>query len=162
MFTRNKGAVAVFSLSKFAATFIMLLWCSASIHEWFHLTATQMLGGNGYIVRSLFHGGGSVKFTVVPSDPTLVAFAGGLGVALVFGILMLLDWIAFDTSGAAAILPIVLSQLGYGIVEGLFFFNMTRSQFNDISLPVMVICYGVGLVISLVWVVRDVVNRYYA
>ncbi|GAG57232.1 unnamed protein product, partial [marine sediment metagenome] len=103
---------------------------------------------------------GSTSFTVIPSNPDLVAYSGGLGVALIFGIIMLLDWTSHDIAGAAAIFPVFLSQFCYGIVEGSMFFHFPRSVFKDVGMIVMLICYTVGLLVSIVWLINDVLDRY--
>lgn len=122
---------AFFSLAAFLAYFVGFLWLSTGIHEWLHLEVLQLLGGNGYIMKGWI--GGYVVFTQNPSNPVLVALAGGLGVALIYSFLALWNWTNFNPEEYSALLPMIFGQLVYGVFEGLFVFSMPMAQYADWS-----------------------------
>lgn len=157
-FRDNKNKQLIFSIVKYILTFVIFYWAMAGIHEWFHLVALRALGGDGYVVSTWF--GGGVEFTKWPTNPDLVAYVGGLGVALIYGITMIFDWLSYDTPGSAALFPIVTAQATIGILEGMFIMHVPRAMYQSISTGGFVVSLGIGFVISLFWLINDLLKQY--
>jgi len=144
----------IWGFTEFILVFIISRFTVTGIHEWLHLWATQELGGDGYIIKSIF--GAGVIWTTRPEYPMIVAFAGGVGVATIFGIRIIMDW-HDDITEAAALMPIFCSQLVYGIVEGLFILDapVTFEKYAQTSLAVgSTNGFLIAVVMMLMWLVR--------
>jgi len=145
----------IWGFFEFGLTFIIAMLVTVGIHEWFHLEVTQYFGGDGYIIKTWW--GAGVVWTTRPEYPQLVAFAGGLGVALFYGVWAFLDW-HDDIEQAAALMPIICSQLCYGIVEGFFILDVPASVFRGYAKDALAIGWTVGFLIAVVlmlmWLVR--------
>ena len=139
---------------EFAVTFFAFNYFRHAIHEWCHLSVLQYFGGQGYIVKSWL--GIGVKFTQMPTNVTAVAFAGGIGTALFFALLMYKNW-DDDPEVAAAFPPLILSQLFYGIVEGLWIFG-NPDLFNEYASMASNLGSAVGIIVTmyllLKWLIR--------
>ena len=108
-------------------------------------------------------GGGTISITSYPPEAwmmTVTALAGGVGVALIFGIKMAMD-LKDDYEEAYALIPLILNQLAYGIFEGFFIFNMPSSQFAAIATDIAIITFTAGFLISILLFVRKWVNIHY-
>ncbi len=145
----------VWGFFEFGLTLLVCIWITPSIHEWVHLNVTQYFGGDGYIIKTVF--GAGVVWTTQPDYPQLVAFAGGLGVAIIFSLLALRDF-HDDIEQAAGYIPVICSQAAYGILEGFFIFKVSSSVFRDYAQKALAIGWTIGLLIAiimlLVWLVR--------
>lgn len=144
----------IWGFFEFTATFFMLSAFKNAIHEWCHLSVLQYFGGDGYIVKSFW--GVGVHFTKMPTNVTAVAFAGGLGTAAFFALLMYMDW-DDDPETAAAFPPLIFSQLFYGIIEGLWIFG-NPALFNEYAGMASSLGSGIGFAITLYllikWLIR--------
>ena len=140
---------------EFVFTFLIFSFFTIAIHEWLHLSVTQYFGGDGYIIKTWY--GAGVVWTIRPEYPQLVAFAGGIGVAIFYSFLAFMDW-HDDIEQAAALLPIIGAQLAYGIVEGFFILDMPASTFRHYAYQALTVGWIVGflaaLIIMVMWLVR--------
>ena len=148
-FMKNKYVKIIFSLAEYIITILIFYVFTVAIHEWIHLEAVYFFGGDGYIVKTAY--GGAMKFTVMPTYPTITAFAGGLGVAGLYLLIMSLDWLD-DIEQAAAMIPLATSQFAYGLVEGLLIFTIPFEEFFNIAQIALAIGWFVGFVISFIYV----------
>ena len=149
---------AFLSLAAFVAYFIGFLWLSTAIHEWLHLEVLQRLGGDGYIMKGWI--GGYVVFTQDPSNPMLVAFAGGLGVAAVYAFLALWNWANFNPEEYSALLPVICGQVAYGVFEGLFIFSLPMAVYADWSQLVYLFGLVAGAVPSVLLMGQQFIAKY--
>lgn len=144
----------IWGFFEFAITFFAFAYFRHAIHEWCHLTVLQYFGGDGYIVNNIW--GVGVHFTKMPTNVTAVAFAGGLGIALFYLFLMYMDW-DDDPEQAAAFPPLILSQLFYGIVEGMWIFG-NPDLYNQYASIAHGLGFGVGVLVSayllIAWLLR--------
>ena len=145
----------VWGLTEFVVIFVIAKFTVTGIHEWLHLWATQVLGGNGYIINTIF--GAGVVWTIRPEYPQLVAFAGGVGVAILFGIRIIMD-LHDDITEAAALMPLFCSQLAYGIIEGFYILNVSSKVFEGYAQKALTVGGVIGILTTMVmllyWLVR--------
>jgi len=106
------------SMAEYVTCFMIFYLVRIGVHEWFHLETAILFGGEGYIIKTFF--GALTVFTKMPRHPTVVAFAGGLGLGAIFFALAYWDWHDWDIEECAALLPHAFSETAYGIFEGLF------------------------------------------
>lgn len=140
----------VWGFFEFIVTFLAFNYFRHAIHEWVHLQVLQRFGGQGYIVDNIF--GVGVHFTKLPTNTIIVAFAGGIGVALFYTLLMYMDW-DDDPETAAAFPPIILSQLFYGSVEGLWIFG-NPDKFNQYASSAHTLGFIIGLMITIYLMIK--------
>ena len=110
------------SLAEYVVCFMLYTWFTVPLHEWIHLEVLKWLGGDGYIIKTWY--GGAVIFTKPPSNPTIVALAGGLGVAILYALIFYWDYYDGDWEEAGAVLPQLFSQLFYGVFEASYIYTM--------------------------------------
>jgi len=141
------------SIAEYVIYFILFYYVRMPVHEWIHLEVLRMFGGDGYI-RATFWGAETV-FTKMPSHPTCVAFAGGLGLGTIFLFLIWTDWIDGDWEEVSALLPNCLSEFSYGVFEGLFipsigFFGakLTQAQYIKYGTTIGVAGWTFGLILG--------------
>jgi hypothetical protein len=109
------------SIAEFVTCFVLYFWLTVAIHEFLHLSVLRWLGGDGHIILTGY--GGAMVYDKTSSNPyssLLVGLAGGVGVALIYGLLALWNWKDADFEEWAALIPISAMQLGYGIYEAVF------------------------------------------
>lgn len=117
----------------FLLCFILYFWLTVAIHEWIHLSVLRSLGGDGYIMRTWY--GGATVFTATPhswlgvSGWAWTAFAGGIGVALIYSLLALENWFEASAEEFVSLMPIIGAQLFYGVYEGLFEASLPQSAY---------------------------------
>ena len=145
----------VWGAFEFALTFLIFYWFTLAIHEWCHLSVLRYFGGDGYIIRTWF--GAGIVFTSQPLYPQLVAFAGGIGIAIFYTFLCFMDW-DDDIESAAALIPLICSQLAYGIVEGFFIFNVSAKTFSRYASQALTVGWVVGLILSIIVIVEWLVK----
>jgi len=133
-------------VAEYVVCFLLFTYFTTALHEWLHLSVLKWLGGDGYITKTWY--GGAVVFTEMPSNPTIVAFAGGIGIAILYTILFLWDYYDNDYEEAAALLPVIGGQLAYGLYEGFFIYTIPFSEFMKWSEVVSVTGWTVGLLIG--------------
>jgi len=141
------------SIAEYVIYFTIFYFVRLPVHEWCHLSVLRMFGGDGYIRATLW--GAETVFTRMPSHPTAVAFAGGLGLGTIFLFLIWTDWIDGDWEEVAALLPNCLSELSYGAFEGLFIpgiglfgGKLVMSQFIKYGFIVGAAGWTIGLIIG--------------
>lgn len=100
-----KASHLVFSL-------VLVYLASIAIHEYAHLLTLIALGGDGYIYLNMCH-----VTRWPPVGGWTVYFAGGLGCAL---FLLLARSIDEDPEDRIALLSVALSQIIYGMFEGVW------------------------------------------
>lgn len=150
------------SMFEYVITVVAFLCVSVGIHELFHLKVLQFFGGNGYISIDIW-GNGWMTFTQYPPEQwmmTVVALAGGVGIAIFYSILMFMD-IKDDYESAYAFLPLIINQLAYGIFEGFFIFKMSKEQFASIAGDIAVVTFIFGFLLSMILFARKWVNHHY-
>jgi hypothetical protein len=138
------------------------LFVQVGVHELFHLNVLRFFGGDGIIGYDLF-GNGYVHFTKLPPESwmlTVVAFAGGIGMALWLGMFIWLDW-HDDYEQALPLIPIFLSQLAYGIFEGFFVYSMPLDRFFEVASWIAAVTLPIGFVISLLLFVKNLADKYF-
>ena len=114
-----KGGLA--SIAEFVTCFIIYFGLTVAIHEFMHLGVLRLLGGDGHIILTGY--GALMVIDIQSSNPYssfLVGLAGGIGVALIYGLLALWNWNDAEFEEWAALIPISSMQLGYGIYEAVF------------------------------------------
>lgn len=155
MFLGKKESIKLIlmGIGEYVLTLLIFYAFTVALHEWFHLTAVQLLGGDGYITKTWF--GGLMTFTERPAYPVITAFAGGIGVAFFFFLLFFLDWLD-DKEQASALFPLATSQLAYGIAEGIFLFIVTPEQFYDIAQIALGIGWVIGIIPSIYWLMQTI------
>jgi len=141
------------SITEYVVYFMLFYYVRIPIHEWIHLDVTRIFGGNGYIEKTFW--GAQMVFTKMPTHPTVAAFAGGVGLGLIFLFLIYLDWIDWDVEEIAALLPHCLSEFSYGVFEGLlipgvglFGTRLTQAQFIKYGSMVGVSGWTFGLILG--------------
>jgi len=150
---------ALESIAEFATCFILYYWLTVGIHEYLHLSVLRWLGGDGHIVLT-YYGGAMVfdKMSTVPYGFLLTSLAGGIGVALIYGVFALWNWKDGDIEEWAALLPISAMQLGYGIYEGIFLSILPFQTFLDYAWIPTIIGFGI-VAVPCFWLL---VNSIYA
>ena len=114
-----KGGLA--SIAEFVTCFVVYFGLTVPIHEFLHLNVLRMLGGEGHIILTGY--GALMKVDTYSSNPyssLFIGLAGGIGVALIYGLLALWNWNDAEFEEWAALIPIAAMQLGYGIYEAVF------------------------------------------
>ena len=104
-------------------TLTILLISSMAIHEYGHLGALRILGGQGTIDSGVLNGVYLIKPCPWPPANTIVALAGGWTSALTFLVLWALSE---DPETKTARLSIAAYQAIYGAFEGLWY--TTKNQ----------------------------------
>jgi len=105
----------------FFITFSVWLIIAVAIHELGHHLATQLLGGDAYIVYQGFWAGLTYTEGLSPREYEIVAYSGGLFAALMMGLLW---WRArtsptlWDLDDEVILASFGGMQLLYGLVEG--------------------------------------------
>lgn len=145
----------IWGFFEFGLCFMVFNYFRNAIHEWLHLGVLQYFGGDGYIVNNFF--GVGVHITKLCPHMQLVAFAGGIGVAAFYALLMYMDW-DDDPEQAAAFPPLILSQLFYGVTEGLWIFSMSAAEFNRVSDITYQAGWIIGFAVSIFLMVKWLVN----
>jgi hypothetical protein len=151
-FMKNRYVKVIFSIAEYFLTLLIFYATTVPIHEWFHLEVAQFFGGDGVIVKTVY--GGAMRFTSMPDGLiglTATAFAGGIGVALIYSLIASLDWLD-DIEQFAAMIPLITSQLAYGLAEGIFLFSVSLQEFFDIAQIALAIGWVVGLIISFLYI----------
>jgi len=143
----------LFSIAEYVTCFIIFYFVRLPVHEWLHLDVARLFGGDGYIIKTIW--GALTVFTKMPRHPTVVAFAGGLGLGAIFLILAYWDWHDWDFEEFAALLPHAFSEVSYGTFEGLFlpvmgFFGtkLTMEQFIQYGTIIGLAGWIIGLLIG--------------
>jgi len=135
------------SIAEYAACYIIFTIMTVPMHEWVHLVVARMLGGDGYIVATPF--GALTVLTKIPEHFYLVAFSGGIFTAIVYLILFIWDVHDNDVEEYCSIIPLITSQLGYGVFEGMFVASMPMDAFISWGTVVLIVCWGIGMLASL-------------
>jgi len=142
------------SLAEYVFCYFLFMFMEIGIHEYCHLWALVSLGGKGYIEITWF--GAQCVITRVPPQwygPTLVALAGGIGVFLLYSIIVYWDWIDEDYEEMAACLPMWLKNLVYGLFEGFMLWRMPSEEFLKWALIICGVSFVAGIFISITtWV----------
>lgn len=117
----KENIISVVSVFLFA---ILFYGMAIGLHEVIHLSVLRALGGDGHLIFSWYY-----VFIVYDQFPVpvygdmLVAFSGGVGIGILFLLLALLNF--DDAEEQAALIPLAIMQLTYGIFEGLFIRTMS-------------------------------------
>jgi len=124
------------------------------MHEWCHLWVLTTLGGKGYIEITWF--GAQCVIEKMPPQwyaPTLIALAGGIGVFLLYSIIVYWDWIDEDYEEMAGALPMWLKNLVYGLFECVYIWRMPFHEFLKWASLLCGITFAIGILISIaIWV----------
>ena len=115
------------SVAEYIICLLLYTYFTVPVHEFLHLIALRLLGGDGYIVQTWW--GAAVTFTKQPSNPILVALAGGIGVAALYTLIFYWNYCDGDLEEASAVLPLIGSQLAYGIFEALFTYKKPLGEY---------------------------------
>jgi len=110
------------SMGKFLTIIIVMFWLEFSLHEFLHFITTHLLGGTAvfhFNIQGIFMG--RLEFITMPSDPRIVAFAGGLGTATIFSLLYLLGEKYWDWRFKFCFFLIISVEYFYGLIEGFTF-----------------------------------------
>lgn len=119
-----------------AMIFLVITIC---LHEYAHLQALHLLGGEGYIKYTFLSG--MTLVTENPTNPhwhTLTALAGGGIVVLVYYVL---DALILEDDTSIALRLVIGHQLPYAIMEGL--------GLNH--LPVCNVAIGLSMIVATIW-----------
>jgi hypothetical protein len=135
------------TITEYIICLLLYTFFTAPLHEWLHLTTLRRLGGDGYIIQTWW--GAETVFTKTPTNPTLVALAGGIGVAILYALIFYWDYYDGDLEEASAVLPLIGSQLAYGIFEALFVYTMPLGQYIYWATIISNIGWATGFIISL-------------
>jgi hypothetical protein len=150
---------ALGSIAEYGTCLILYYWLTVGIHEYLHLSVLRWLGGDGHIILTPYGGAMLIdKMSAVPYSYLLTSLAGGIGVALIYGLLALWNWKDGDIEEWAALLQISAMQLGYGIYEGIFLNILPFQTYLDYAWIPSIIGFGIVAVPSL-WLL---VNSIYA
>jgi len=144
----------LFSIAEYVTCFMVFYLVRLGVHEFFHLEVAILFGGDGYIIKTFW--GASTVLTKMPTHPTVVAFAGGLGLGTIFFILAYWDWCDWDFEECSALLPHAFSETAYGIFEGLFLpvmgfwgTKLTIEQFIQYGSIISLTGWIIGLLLGL-------------
>lgn len=128
---------------EFSISWILFILLAYAIHEYSHLITLKILGGEGAITE--WNLTTPVQIPEIVHWKALVAIAGGLGVMIIYSILML---VIGDLQERCALLIISVQQGIYGVGEMLFHLNYGVNMFTVAFLgyavgilPVMFIIY---------------------
>ena len=137
----------VLSIAEYLSCFLIYLMTTVGLHEFLHLSVLRQLGGDGYIVLHPLGGGGVVytHFPTAANGELIVLFSGGILVFVIYTIFALWNYKDENYEELAALVPIALMQLFYGLYEGVF--KPTLSDVNYVnyaSIPA-VLGFGIGL-----------------
>lgn len=119
-----------------ALIFLVMTIC---LHEYAHIQALHLLGGDGYVRYTFLSG--FTKVTVIPSYEhwhILTAVAGGGVVVLVYYVL---DGLILEADTSIALRLVIGHQLPYAIMEGL---GLNTS-------PLCSVAVGLGMILAMVW-----------
>ena len=152
------------SIAEYVCCFLVYWLLRLPFHEFAHLRVARMFGGDGYIEFTLW--GAATFFTKTPEHPTIVAFAGGLGTAGFFAVLLAFKYDDRDWEEIAAILPNLCGELFYGIFEGLllpsigfFAHKISFSAFLQWGMIIGLIGWTVGLVLGWYLWLKNLLQR---
>lgn len=140
------------SIAEYVLYFALYMYFVIPIHEWIHLQLLKLFGGDGYIAMTWY--GGGVVFTKQPTHPTIVALSGGIGIAILYGIIAYWNYISMDWEELASLLPNIGSQLFYGIFEGTYIYVMPFQEFLKWGTLIQMIGWSIGLIASFYILIR--------
>jgi len=154
----------VFGMLEYVFFFMAFYWMRLPCHEWFHLQTLLIMDGYGHIEYTIW--GAQVVITDMPQHPTVVAFAGGLGLGLLFIAFAYWEWISNNIEPLAAVIPQAASELAYGLFEGLYLpvlglmgQKLTIEQFRLYGLIIGGTFFFAGLAYSLVLLIPHLIRE---
>jgi hypothetical protein len=157
-FFKNFG----YSLFEYLITFLVFWLTATGVHEAFHLKVLRYFGGEGVIGYDIW-GNGFVEILRRPPEPWqlfITTLAGGVGVAIVYFIMLLTD-IKDDYESGYALIPLILVQGVYGVFEAFFIFDIPRETFFETAQLIAALCYTIGFLVSIILFVRKFVELHY-
>lgn len=109
---------------EFTISWVLFILLAYAIHEYSHLLALKLMGGEGAITEwNLMT---PVQMPNIEHGKALVAIAGGWGVMIVYSILML---VIDDLQERCALLIIAVQQGIYGVGETIFHLGFDVNMF---------------------------------
>jgi len=85
--------------------------------------------------------------------PTLIALSGGIGVFLLYSIIIYWDWYDKDYEEMVACIPAWLKNLAYGLFEGFWLFQMAPIEFLKWAIIIDSVAFIIGAIVSFaLWV----------
>jgi len=121
---RPKNSALHFAI-EFAISWTLFILLAYAIHEYSHLLTLKMIGGQGAITEwNLMT---PTHIPEIEHGKSLVALSGGLGVMIVYSILML---IIDDIQERAALFIIAIQQAIYGFGEMIFHLGYNVNMFT--------------------------------
>jgi hypothetical protein len=135
------------SVAEYITCYFIFTIITMPLHEWIHLSVARMLGGDGYIIATPF--GALTVLTKTPQHFYLVALSGGILTALLFLLLFFWDVYDDDFEEYCSLIPLITSQLGYSIFEGIFVASMSIDSFVAWGTAVLLTCWAIGAVVSI-------------
>lgn len=117
-------------------------------HEAVHLFVLNMTGGEGHMIF-----GQGFGFVVIDKLPTvqygdiIVAFSGGIAMGFILLILALI--LLDDAEEKAALIPLAIMQLTYGIFEGCFIRSMSLNVYLELAQLVSYLALAFGTLPSM-------------
>jgi hypothetical protein len=145
------------SIIEYAVCFFLYTWFTTPIHEWCHLTLLKWYGGDGYIIKTWY--GAGVVFTKPPTNPTIVALAGGIGVAILYALIFYWDYYDGDWEEAGAVLPPLFSQLFYGIFEALYVYTMPFQEYLKWGGILTTAGWTIGFILGLTMLFKKLIKE---
>ncbi len=156
-----KGGLA--SIAEFVTCFIIYFGMTIAIHEVMHLNVLRFLGGDGHIILTGY--GALMVVDIQSSNPwssILIGLAGGIGVALIYGVLALWNWNDAEYEEWAALIPISAMQLGYGVYEAVFLSILPFETFLAYAWVPAIICFTIVFVPAFWILVKQIEARFLA
>ena len=151
----NKEVIIIFS--KYIFVTLALWFIINGIHEYMHLIVGTALGGEGYIKLTGF--GAATYWTgLTPTAYTLTSYAGGLITGTVLLVWSLFDLYFKNVSGWAAITPVAVSQLVYGLYEGMYQGTIPKTQYLATASTINMVTLFITIPICLIIVTNHGVN----
>jgi len=135
----------IISIVEYFIHYMVFLLVVTGIHEYFHLVTLRMLGGDGYI-KLTWYGGACVPTVLPEKGLWLFYLSGGAFTALV---LFLLSWLfENEIEERCAVLPFILNQAVYSILEATLITRLPRGEYLKIAMLVGAMTHSIGILIG--------------
>ena len=145
----------VISVVEYFVHYLVFLLVVTGIHEYFHLVTLRMLGGDGYI-KLTWYGGACVPTVLPERGLWLFYLSGGAFTALV---LFLLSWLfENEIEERCAVLPFLLNQSVYSILEATLITRLPRGEYLKIAMLVGTLTHSIGVIIGFLTLLEHILG----